>query len=337
MTTSACSSVAVLSTIPRLSQHLKLALPNVSFTDVPADDSTRSRLSNAEIIVADANLLIGHVGNLPTTKWVQMTWAGVEGFVAKLRDSKTTPPNFQVTRFSGQSFGYAMSEYVVAQIVNFERDQRRQYENQSRAKWEQSGRVSDHRRLCELTVGILGVGEIGGFLAKVLKTLGARVWGMSRSPPAEISEKDFKRRNLHHLDAHVTGASLAKLLESCDYVVNVMPSTDSTRGLLNGDALKSCAARGSVFVNIGRGSVIDESDLINALERKWISGAILDVFENEPLSEHSKLWSFPQVTISPHVAGISKPEDIAQVFAANYVRYTAGKSLQNVLDHNRGY
>lgn len=119
-----------------------------------------------------------------------------------------------------------------------------------------------------------------------MKTLGANVWGISRTIPEE---------RIDYLDEHKTMDSLSQVLRSCDYIINVMPSTDATRGLLNGDVLKNCENKKTVFLNIGRGSIVAEADLVNALERKWIGGAILDVFEEEPLPKGSKLWNMPQV------------------------------------------
>ena len=111
---------------------------------------------------------------------------------------------------------------------------------------------------------------------------------MSRSTPAAASE---------YLDRHVRTDRLTDLLKNCDYVINVLPSTEATRGLLNGDILANCSDKKSVFVNIGRGSIINETDLVKALKNNWISGAILDVFEEEPLSRDSKLWKLPQVIL----------------------------------------
>jgi phosphoglycerate dehydrogenase-like enzyme len=90
-------------------------------------------------------------------------------------------------------------------------------------------------------------------------------------------------------------SDLPDLLQNCDYIINVLPSTPDTIGLLNGDMLKHCAQKQSVFINIGRGTVIKEKDLVNALSRGWLSAAILDVFETEPLPPSSVLWTMPQV------------------------------------------
>lgn len=103
------------------------------------------------------------------------------------------------------------------------------------------------------------------------------------------------KERLSYLDEHRTIDGLQDILENCDYIINILPSTPITEGLLNGTILQHCKAKNTIFINIGRGSVIKEADLINALEQKWISAAILDVFEKEPLPKESKLWNFPQV------------------------------------------
>jgi hypothetical protein len=90
-------------------------------------------------------------------------------------------------------------------------------------------------------------------------------------------------------------SDLPDLLQNCDYIINVLPSTPDTTGLLNGDILKHSAQKHSVFINIGRGTVIKEEDLVNALSKGWLSAAILDVFETEPLPPSSALWTMPQV------------------------------------------
>lgn len=123
-------------------------------------DDTVQQLSKAQILVADPHLLIPYVEKLPAAKWVQVTWAGIEGLLLNIKN-KNLP--YVITRFTGESFGYAMSEYVVSQIVNFERDQRKQYENQKNCFWSEDGKISNHRRISDLTIGILGLGEIGSF------------------------------------------------------------------------------------------------------------------------------------------------------------------------------
>lgn len=105
------------------------------------------------------------------------------------------------------------------------------------------------------------------------------------------------KEKLPYLDEHRIIDDLPDILKHCDYIINVLPSTKNTVGLLNGNVLEHCKDKNAVLINVGRGSVIRETDLINALEQKWISAAILDVFEKEPLPKESKLWNLPQVIV----------------------------------------
>ncbi|XP_017875409.1 uncharacterized protein LOC108622208 [Ceratina calcarata] len=319
-------NIAILSVIPRLSYHVQTQLPSLTIFDVSPDKSdTIAKLKDAEVLLTDTDLFVSHIDKLPSLKWVQTTWAGVNTLFPALRDKKL---DYTITRFSDTSFGLAMSEYVIAHIFNFERDQARQYQNQNNCRWIRDGKISDHRLICDLTIGILGLGNIGKSIAQRLKALAATVWGITRTPLKE---------NLDYLDEHRTIDCLPDMLMNSDYIVNVLPSTPNTSGLLNGDMLKNCKTRGSVFINVGRGTIIKEADLVNALEQFWISGAILDVFEEEPLPNESKLWTLPQVTITPHISGVTRGQDVAKFFAENYQKYIKGEQLLNEVDLERGY
>ncbi|XP_028522915.1 glyoxylate/hydroxypyruvate reductase A-like [Apis cerana] len=319
-------NIAILSTIPRLSYHLQMQLPNLMIFDVSPDKcDTLSKLQNADILITDCDLFLPYTNKLPSLKWVQTTWAGIETLVSNLKDKNI---NYSITRFSDKSFGLAMSEYVIAHIFNFERNQKQQYQNQKHNEWLKDGKISDHRLICDLSVGILGLGNIGKSIAEKLKIFGATVWGMSRTPLKE---------NLNYLDEHRTTAYLSEMLTNCDYIINVLPSTPNTLGLLNGNVLQNCKNRGSIFINIGRGTIIKEADLLHALEQQWILGAILDVFEEEPLSKKSKLWTLPQVTISPHISGTSRAQDVVKFFIQNYERYIKGEKLLNTVNLVEGY
>ncbi|XP_076624019.1 glyoxylate/hydroxypyruvate reductase A isoform X1 [Colletes latitarsis] len=321
-------TIAILSVIPRLSYHLQMQLPKSTICNVSLDSDksdTLSKLKNADIVVTDCDLFLPYMDKLPSLKWVQTTWAGVETFASRLQNIKH---NYVVTRFSDKTFGFAMSEYVVAHIFNFERDQRQQYEKQNDCHWEKNGKISDHRLICDLSVGILGLGNIGKSIAQRLKMFGATVWGVTRTP---LKEK------LDYLDKHRTVEFLSEMLMHCDYIINVLPSTSNTFGLLGGNTLEKCKQKGSVFINIGRGTIINELDLLNALQQQWISGAILDVFEQEPLPKDSKLWLLPQVTISPHISGVTRPQDVARFFAENYQKFIKGETLLNTVNIQEGY
>ncbi|CAL7933253.1 unnamed protein product [Xylocopa violacea] len=319
-------SIAVLSAVPRLSYHLRIQLPNLTIFDVLPDKfNTLSKLKSADIVVTDCDLFLPYIDKLPSLKWVQITWAGVDSLVSNMRDKKIS---YTITRFSDKVFGLAMSEYVIAHIFNFERDQKQQYQNQKASQWIDKGKISNHRLICNLSVGIIGLGNIGKSIAQKLKLFGATVWGVTRTPLKE---------NLDYINEHRTVEYLPEMLTQCDYVINVLPSTQNTFGLLNGNMLQNCKNRSSVLINIGRGTIIAEADLLNALEQQWISGAILDVFEEEPLPKQSKLWLLPQVTISPHIAGVTRAQDVAKLFALNYKKYIKNEKLLNKVDLEKGY
>ena len=153
----------------------------------------------------------------------------------------------------------------------------------------------------KLTIGILGLGDIGQSVAKACKALGMSVWGVGRR---EKSDRPA------FVDHYTTMSSLPDVLQSCDYVCNILPSTPATKYLLSGTVLESGKGNRPVLINIGRGDIIDEKSLVHALNEGWISGAILDVFEVEPLPKESALWNMPQVVITPHMSGLSFPEEV---------------------------
>ena len=165
-------------------------------------------------------------------------------------------------------------------------------------KWKST---ASYRVMPKLTIGILGLGDIGQEIAKACKALGMTVWGIGRR------EKSDRQATVDH---YTTLSRLPEVLQSCDYVCNILPSTPATKYLLSGNVLESGKDKRPVFINIGRGDVIDEKSLIHALNEGWISGAILDVFEVEPLPKESPLWKMPQVVITPHMAALSFPEEV---------------------------
>ncbi|XP_046402094.1 glyoxylate/hydroxypyruvate reductase A-like [Ischnura elegans] len=328
--------IPVLSQFKELKQFLIKSTPGVEFIEINPDEKKEhlELLKESEIIIADARLICPYLYDLEKAKWIQGTWAGVDMYLNHI--DKTKPKlKYTITRFSGSvSFGSQMAEYLVTHIVMRERNFIKQHENQLNKDWSRGGNIWTFRLLADLNIGILGFGIIAKEVAQILKAFHAKVWVFVRTLPTEDSKVPF-------VDEYRTLNELPELLASCDYICNILPSTEGTIGLLGNGRLAHCSTeaggKGAVFVNIGRGSIIPENELVEALEKNWISGAILDVFEKEPLPAESRLWSMPQVTITPHVSGVTRAKDVAELFSKNFALYQSGQPLQYVFDVEKGY
>jgi phosphoglycerate dehydrogenase-like enzyme len=181
-----------------------------------------------------------------------------------------------------------------------------------------------YRPFNSLTVGILGFGDIGMDIGKLLKASGFRVIGLKRKlqvmETSSSGSSDSTMRPMH-LAAHRVTENLQDVLEQSDYLVSCLPSTPSTHHLLTTNLLTNCIVKKPVLINVGRGDLIEEKTLIEALERQFLSKVVLDVFEKEPLPIESALWDHPKVIMTPHIAAKSFPQDIAHVFVQNLEKF----------------
>lgn len=289
-------------------------------------DATRQSLREAEILITEPSVLAALLKEdpacLPRLKWVQSTYAGVDPlFNAGLQ----LPLPFRLTRFAGK-FGPPIAEWTIARIVGHERNFALTAADQAKGEWAGSRKVTQYRYLKDLTLAILGgAGDIGSCIGKAAQAFGMRVVGHGRTPR--------ENETIPGLDRYTT--DLAQALQQADYIVSVVPSTPETRGMLSGDAL--APAGGAVLINVGRGDVLDEASLVRALDLKYISAAILDVFATEPLPKSSPLWKRSDVVVSPHVSGVTRAEDVPAIVVENYQRYTQGKELLYQVDWAKGY
>ncbi|XP_076052693.1 glyoxylate/hydroxypyruvate reductase A-like [Oratosquilla oratoria] len=331
-------TVHVISTIPELSKKAQEVLPGAVVKDVwknfPKSNSLedltsedKGTLQNMEILLADNNIIAQVAPHVAKLRWAHGTWAGVERVVNYFKDKPK--PSYPITRFVEAQFAQLMAEYAVGQIINHERSWRDSLEYQKKCKWVQTKAMIAYRCLGSITVGIVGIGNIGHEIARVLKAFSTVVHGYKSKLPTP-EEKS------HNVDKYWHGDELPHMLAECDYIISVLPSTPTTNGILGGDTLKA-ARKSAVLINIGRGNVITEEDILRALDNGWISGAVLDVFEKEPLYESSPLWTHPKVVVTPHTAGVSQAENISTSFAANYERFTNGLPLLHQINWEKGY
>ncbi|KAL1512578.1 hypothetical protein ABEB36_002150 [Hypothenemus hampei] len=311
-----------------LINNLKKLLPSVQFTEVHLSDVFN--LETAEIILADYDQIGPFIYKLPTVKWIQGTWAGLDKLWPYIR--KDDVPKFPITRTTGDNFGQLMGEYVIGNIIFWERNYFKVKENQIKKIWDCTVCPHDHRSLRDLTIGILGIGAIGSAIGRALKTLGATVYGFGRRATVSLESPDLK-----HFSKYYTKDNVKELLSSVDYIVNVLPRTEETNNFLGNKLLEICKGKNVTFINIGRGNIIKETELIDALTNQWISGAILDVFESEPLPATSQLWNFPNVFITPHISGNSRTQDTAENFKINFQRFQRNEPLLQQIDFVKGY
>jgi phosphoglycerate dehydrogenase-like enzyme len=290
-------------------------LPDLTIvsTTNPSDGLVRAR--DADLAFGDPSLLAQAIPGMPRLHWVQATWAGVEPLLdpALRRDYVLTNAR--------QVFGGLMSEYVFGYLIAHERRMLERHASQREGRWDSTPPGTLRGR----QIGLLGVGTIGAALARTAKHFGMRVKGYTRTS-----------EGCPDVDAYFHGDALPAFAEDLDYVVGVMPSTTATRHLVDAAFLSHLPAR-AVFINPGRGTLVDEPALARALQAGGLAGAVLDVFQQEPLPADHVLWRTPNVIITGHTAALSIPADIAPLFIDNYRRLLNGHPLQHRVDFDRGY
>ncbi|KAG7393011.1 hypothetical protein PHYPSEUDO_013499 [Phytophthora pseudosyringae] len=302
--------------------------------------SQRETLKDAEFVLADAGLgaklLLDRADFLPpdapdllqSVKWVQSTYAGVEPFFQQFAQAEQNVlPNFTLTR-AGGIMPNAMAQYVFGWVIALER---KFLEVQTFQKKHNYARAElKYRSFRPLTISILGLGEIGQGIGRLMRTAGFKVVGFKR----RIGEEDAVKLEE---SADRVSSDLDDVLSVADFVVNILPSTDATRGLLNLERLQACKDKKPVFINVGRGDVIKETELVTALDEGLFSKAVLDVFEKEPLPTESLLWTHPSVLLTPHVSALSLPDEVAYVFVKNLDLRLKNQSMLYPVDWANGY
>lgn len=251
--------------------------------------------------------------------WVHVAGAGVDAVLfPELVKSAVIVTN------SRGVFDRSIAEYVLGLMLVFAKDLRRSFEFQQRNEW--------MHRETEMIAGrsllVVGAGPIGRMIARQARCLGMEVSAVART--ARPEDRDLGRV--------FASKSLGEALPDADYVVIVAPLTDQTRGMF-GAAQFERMKRGARLINVGRGPIVDEPALVDALRRGQIAGAALDVFSEEPLPEDHPFWGMSQVLVSPHMSGdfAGWLEALGELFVENFRRWERGEELLNVVDKEGGY
>jgi phosphoglycerate dehydrogenase-like enzyme len=280
-----------------------------------------SNAAEAQPVLADVDVL--YAWKFPSAlfaKTERLTWLHVMGAGVDWAFVPELPARVQVTRTPGV-FGPWMAEYVVGWCSWVTQRMTTYRDSQRQRQW--IGTLPD--RLRGKTLVVVGLGDIGRTVARAARSLGVRVLGVSRSGrPVREAERVYRTRDLR--------AALAR----ADFVVLVLPLTPETRGMVGPDELAALRP-GAWLINIARGAIVDEEALLEALQARRLGGAILDVFNTEPLPSGHPFWGLDNVVVTPHIAGPSTPEELAPVFNDNLTRFLTGRALRHVVDRARGY
>ena len=286
-------------------------IPVAAYTNV-AD--ARKAYSGETILFGNPAMIVELLPELPNIEWIQSSWAGITPFIEHDRRDYVLTGVKDV-------FGPQMSEYTLGYLLAHELKVNERLAKQRKHNWFQahSGTLAGKQ------LGIMGTGSIGQHIAMSAKFMGLEVIGLSRSG-----------RSTTEIANVLPVEELYDFLEQCDHVVSTLPDTPTTKNLLDAKALTHLPAN-ACFVNVGRGSVVDDDALVTALSSGSLAGAVLDVFNEEPLPDDSPLWDTPNLSITAHISAISHPLLLVPIFVENYQRFLRGETLKHIVDFEHGY
>jgi glyoxylate/hydroxypyruvate reductase A len=243
--------------------------------------------------------------------------AGVDALLALPR----LPARAALYRLEDAGMARALSEYALAAVLRVYRRFDRHARHQAAQRWQPEPLPARSA----YQVGVLGLGVIGAQVAATLAAQGFCVRGHART-----------RRSIPGVDCRAGEAEFTSFLDGLDVLISVLPATDDTRGLLNRAALARLAADAHL-VNVGRGSVLVDADLLALLDEGRLGGATLDVFGVEPLSPDHRFWRHPSILITPHVAAETELEPAVEQVADKLAAWARGDAVTGLVDRARGY
>jgi phosphoglycerate dehydrogenase-like enzyme len=268
-----------------------------------------------DVVFGEPSLIREVIDHLRNLRWVQATYAGVEPLL-----DPSLPHDYLLTNARGV-FGGLMVEYVFGYLLQHERRIFERSQAQQEERWDTSITGTLRGKI----FGLLGVGSIGAALAATARHFGMRVRGYTR-----------ESESCPDVEAYYHGSRLLEFANGLDYLVSVVPNTKKTQHIVDASLLGQLPAH-SVFVNIGRGSAVDESALVTALRTGGLAAAVLDVFEQEPLPPGHAFWRMPNLLMTFHTSAPSFPADLAHLFIENYRRYAEGLTPLHKVDFEKGY
>lgn len=268
-------------------------------------------------IALAANPPWGTLATFPNLRFVQSLWAGVDRLLA----DPALPTDITIARLVDPAMAQTMVEGTVAAVLYLHRQYPLYLAQQTQQTWRQHAQpVAAHRH-----IGMLGLGEMGRPVARALGALGFEVHAWGQRPRAEtVCEYSWGEAGLK--------ATLAK----AEILINLLPLTAATRGILRAGLFEQLPA-GAALINFGRGAHLQDDDLLRALDTRHLSHAVLDVFQQEPLPAGHPFWAHPRITVFPHVAASTDPESAAPLALRNITAFREGGELVGLVSRSRGY
>ncbi|WP_010529692.1 D-2-hydroxyacid dehydrogenase [Lentibacillus jeotgali] len=301
--------------------RLRESYPDSTFIFCRDMDEARQHIDKAEILMTFGEDLTAElIGQASQLKWIMVLSAGID----KLPFRAISEQNIMVTNARG-IHKYPMAEYAISMLLQVNRQAKQLMENEKANKWDRSVRMQE---MTDKTMLIAGTGSIGQEVARLAKAFRMNVYGVSRSgQPVEYFDRIVKQDDLE------------VLLPEADYVVSVLPSTSETKDFFTYDQFRKMPDN-AVFLNMGRGEAVREKAILKAIREGELAHAILDVFEEEPLPENHPFWQEENVTVTPHLSGVSPfyQRRALEIFEENLQTYIDGGSeYVNKMDITRGY
>lgn len=304
-----------------IKEHLNESFPDAVFIWSKSIEEAREHLYKADIILTyGEDLTTEDITAASRLQWIMVISAGMDKMPFEAIDQK----GIKVTNVKG-IHGKPMAEYTVFAILQHARQGKQYYKQEQQKIW---SRRAVPVEVEGRNVTILGAGSIGTETAKAVKRFDMHTTGVNT-----------KGRAASHFDKMYSTSQLKEAVSSADYVVNVLPLTDETENIMDWHVFEAMKEE-AVFINIGRGSTVQEEDLIDALQKGVIHHAVLDVFNQEPLGESHPFWEMENVTVTPHISGISsgyipRAMDIFEQNLKAFLRHP--ESMINAVDVKKGY
>lgn len=304
-----------------LRERLLQAYPTVTYQFCKSIEEAQEFLHEADVLLTyGEDLDEEKIEQATNLKWIMVLSAGMD----RMPFNKIEEKGIIVTNSRG-IHKTPMAEYAISMLLQVCRQTKTIIEQEEANEWDRSVKMTE---ISSKTMLVAGTGAIGQEVARLAKAFQMRTIGMSRSgnPKEFFDEVYTTEEGLRHIG-------------EADFIVSVLPSTPDTRGLFTKNHFEQMKSS-AIFLNMGRGDVVDSSELINALRDNDIAHAVLDVFDQEPLPAADPLWDMQNVTVTPHISGISpqyQPRAIA-IYEENLKVYLEGKQdYLNLVDPRKGY